>query len=567
MSWLFGIIYKSKTEYNNFSVSENFDNVEIKNFFLALGKGPNSFFIKHQNDHIEAFLGVPIINSENSKIIVNKESVKKTLHHYKYNPDSFFGHFIHLNYFDNQLEIRNDIFGLRELYYLETDKGFIFSTRIDLLNLEQKETTFNPKEFSSLWLTHFQLSNKSIFGKIKKLGPGGKILYDGKSLKVFNKIFEKTNISNAKSQFPEIINKYCFNNEENDHNISLALSGGIDCRLILTQLLTGKKKFRCHTYINEENKDLKLSKIICKEFDIEQKLIERETFDISKYEETILNYYKQILPVIPLTQLLDFGIFGVKYLSNHLILDGGFGEFYRRQFFSRLYLKGYKIFNRDHFSVVKNSFMAPKPDIFNKEFKMEMDKYSDEFILDLISHFNEPKSNSDLSDILDLITLYFKLSNVYGAGQTVLDNYTTAIMPLAQKDSVNIALNISPSQKLDSKFVKSLIKRNNPKLSGINLVKDNLENPYWLNNKLVMLRLYVYRKYFKKENMSRYSVFYNSKDFIMDTLQSDIIFNNKFLNNNNNLKIAEEFFKGKIIHGNFIDWLLTFVLWSKANHI
>lgn len=264
---------------------------------------------------------------------------------------------------------------------------------------------------------------------------------------------------------------------------------------------------------------------------------------------------------------MDFGIFGVKYLSNHLILDGGFGEFYRRQFFSRLYLKGYKIFNRDHFSVVKNSFMAPKPDIFNKEFKMEMDKYSDEFILDLISHFNEPKSNSDLSDILDLITLYFKLSNVYGAGQTVLDNYTTAIMPLAQKDSVNIALNISPSQKLHSKFVKSLIKRNNPKLSGINLVKDNLENPYWLNNKLVMLRLYVYRKYFKKENMSRYSVFYNSKDFIMDTLQSDIIFNNKFLNNNNNLKIAEEFFKGKIIHGNFIDWLLTFVLWSKANHI
>ena len=99
--------------------------------------------------------------------------------------------------------------------------------------------------------------------------------------------------------------------------MSLALSGGIDSRLVLSILLKNEQKFKCHTLVNEENKNLKISEKICKIFELEHELLPRENINIAENEEQILHYYKNIPPTIPLTQLLDFGFYGINYLKDN----------------------------------------------------------------------------------------------------------------------------------------------------------------------------------------------------------------------------------------------------------
>ncbi len=260
-------------------------------------------------------------------------------------------------------------------------------------------------------------------------------------------------------------------------------------------------------------------------------------------------------------------MFGKEYLNNKFIIDGGYGEFYRRQLYNRLFLKGFEIFKSENISLLTNFFLSPKPNIFNNDFHLKLMSQVHIYMSDLVSLFATPKTDEEFSDILDLTTLRFKLSNVYGAGQTILDNFTTTIMPMAQKDTINAGLNISPKEKMYSRFIKDHVKSVNLRLSQINLVKDNLENPFYLSNKITLVRLYLYRKYLKKENYQRYSILQKNKEFILDILNSREVINNSYLSSHDNQIITEQFFNGDLSKGNYLDWLLTFVFWAKANRV
>ncbi len=301
MSWLFGILHKKCGFYSELDVDKDCYLFRTKNLFFAANKGHNSLFSQSTPNNFRAIVGVPIIKKKGRKEVLNEESFVN-LH--SINSKELFGHFVSINYSGNKLELCNDIFGLRDLFYLETEEQFIFSTRIDLIHLYTVGLSLNTREFSSLWLTQFQLSTKSIFNEIKRLGPAGKITFKNNKLSVSNEQFEKSQIDHAKESFEEILSQNLI--IETNDKISLALSEGIDCRLLLSHLLKINLDLSCHTYINEEDKDLKISKKICKDFGIEQKLINRESLNIADIEEDVLSYYKSIPPVIPFTQLLDF---------------------------------------------------------------------------------------------------------------------------------------------------------------------------------------------------------------------------------------------------------------------
>ena len=75
-------------------------------------------------------------------------------------------------------------------------------------------------------------------------------------------------------------------------------------------------------------------------------------------------------------------------------------------------------------------------------------------IAKMISSFPSPNNKIDFAEILDLISIHFMLSNIYGAGQTILDQSLVSIMPLAQKDVIDYGMNISLGVKTDSRLFK-----------------------------------------------------------------------------------------------------------------
>jgi hypothetical protein len=157
------------------------------------------------------------------------------------------------------------------------------------------------------------------------------------------------------------------------------------------------------------------------------------------------------------------------------------------------------------------------------------------------------------------------LPNIFGPGQTILDQNFISFMPLAQKEIINIGLNIPQQLKTGGKFIKGIIKETEKKLTGINLVSSNLEYNFYLNYKLAIIKLLVHRKLIKQHNYKRYNVFLNSREYIFDLLNSNTIKNNQYLAHSKISKIVSEFFKGDYSKGSYLDWFLTFSLWAQAN--
>lgn len=560
MSWLFGVLQKKGVLQYSFKLNEDFQKAETNSIFLAVSKGINSYLFQKSIKEIVAIVGIPIVGDSEKKLILGYENINKV------KPKEAFGHFVHLKYCESKLEITNDDFGLRDIYFIDLEDKFIFSTRLDLLNSIDSKHSLSEKEFSSAWLTNFQLTNNSIINGVNKLGPAGKIVVEHGRLFTTNELFDSTKAESSNELFVRAISNYSKNELEPSKSISLALSGGIDSRLILSILLNNFQKFDCHTLLNEENNDIQIAKKLCSEFEINHTLLKREAKNISELESEILTYYKSIPPIIPLTQLFDFAFHGKDYLQNKLILDGGFGGFYRRQYLNKMFFKGPKYFTINNVSEVTNLLLAPKPNIFNLEFHDLIENQLSETVLNFISNFKEPKNKIELSEILDLISIRFMLANVYSAGQTIFDQKYLSIMPLAQKDVVKLGMAIPFGSKSDSKVIKRIIKNNSQFLAKINLVNNNLQYPYSLNYKLAMIRFLVHRKFIKRKNYERYLIFTLSKEYLLDLLHSSVAKNNNYVDAYKGIEISNQFFNGDYKQGEYVDWLFAFLLWSKANN-
>ena len=564
MSWLFGAFQKNNLADFNFSIEESNQKLKFDNLFISIGGNSDTSYLSHKNNRLLAYTGVLLEQNENRTKILNRINIEELSF---LDPSKLDGHYVIVNYSNGILNIQNDTFGLRDLYFYQTEDLFLFSTRIDLIQHYISDSSINFENFSSFWLSNFQLSTKTLFTKIDRLGPGGKIICKHKSVKISYNTFTKTKIENAQNEFPNMLSQYCKQDGSGSNNLSLALSGGIDSRLILSQLLNSKENFSCYSLKNEADKDLEIAEKICSINNIEYTLLERTNLSLVNFESKIEQYYQNISPAIPLTQLLDFALYGAEYFTNKIILDGGFGGFYRRQYLNKIYIKGPKVFNIGNIDTLEALLYSPKPMIFNDEIFTQIKRGLNTDIHNLIQSFDKPQNKEELAEILDLISIKFMLPSVYGPGQTILDQNYISYMPLAQKSIINLSLNIPLKSKIDSRLIKTIIKETTKELTKIHLVNNNLKYTYWLNYKIAMINLMIYRKLFQKKNYSRYSVFINSKEYITEIIKNGELKNNQYLNHKIIVEKVDEFFAGNYSLGNFVDWVLTFHYWSKANKI
>lgn len=157
MSWLFGIFKKKNVEFPEFNLNEEFQKVTAQSLFLAVSSQNHSSYINNSANEINAFVGIPISEFDGKKRIITKNSYDSV---YSSNLNELDGHFVWVNYKNKILTIKNDSFGLRDLYYYDTDDYFFFSTRFDLLKSYTKQLNLDPKNFSTLWLANFQLNTR-----------------------------------------------------------------------------------------------------------------------------------------------------------------------------------------------------------------------------------------------------------------------------------------------------------------------------------------------------------------------------------------------------------------------
>tara|TARA_B100000965_G_scaffold406535_1_gene445994 strand:+ start:552 stop:2156 length:1605 start_codon:yes stop_codon:yes gene_type:complete len=419
-----------------------FDNMyEVKSFYkdIILNKNNHNFLSK--------------INSEFLIIIINTKSM--------------------------EIEVINSRFSSPVVFYSLTNNTFTISNNLLINLMKRKNNDFKIDHFAA-W--HF-LKYRRIFGN-RTLDVNTKFLESSSILKFKNfKVYRETYFhpsykknNNNLSENANLLNLNLKKNLEalsfGKHKLALALSGGTDTRLLLSNI---KKDIDCYNYTYLKNRESLAAEKVCKELN--------KKFYWKKIPENI--YIK----TINRSSLVNSSMYmadGIHYTNeesfkNYEIVFSGYGLDF---LFQGMYLptKNYKFLSKPlyikHLKKIKNNvinFFIENISYKAKGFPIDqlidsgkISNYKNEIKLQLIKKYELINNLTD--NIYDQFE-YLSLSDVsrhytYG-GQLALGEVSNHLIPAYSNELLELSQSIPEFQKIDGKISKEAIKQNNPRLVEI----------------------------------------------------------------------------------------------------
>lgn len=564
MGWIFG--YKGA----NANISEKvlkgihaeslavFNNDKL---YLLVGGIPETcqFNSSAQNETGWVFCGIGIKREKRNFPDLNELNNE-------FKKDNFFenydGHFVALKWSDDSLEISTDKLGLRNIYVAAYKEGYIFSTRIDwIAKLIDCEIDFH--EFGAHWLLFNQISKKSVLTNIERFAAGAKI-----------KITNGTVTRSKEEWLPDFNNKINYKSFARDleqsivfpllngNKLSLSLSGGLDSRLLLSFLLkNGHGNWDAHTFGSPNHPDYIMAKSICSDFNIEHKLLYNE--DTGCDLELVKDYVSQNLVNNCASACLQFRYYEHLHKPNLVVVDGGFGEIWRREFFYKLFFKGKDAFSNNNLQGIISNLTLYRADIFSEDVNEIMNKGCYDQLGEYIEEY--PSYNEiGIENWLDLLALKCRLVNYIGHEQSRIDSYAFCYMPFVQLSLLDNLFSLPVDLKRNANLFKKILKDNNKLLPKYPLAKGAGLFPYNLSSlqsRLWMLMLKKLNKLYT--NSDSLNFLQKHSEFIKDTISSREVRDSGIYNYNNILKYSECLTGKDLSHTNELDWWLAFELFNK----
>jgi hypothetical protein len=370
MSWIFGY-FGNKNHQLFESPKPPLHSYKNSNLILYCGGNHQTLFFKsnQENSTCWGVAGVGLHPSGNGYKLLDTSDWNKYLNTDNVNLDTVNGHFIAIKYYNDELQIFTDELGLREIYLVELPGGIGFTTSIDWLKyFIQPEIDLH--HFGSRWLMQNQVSQESIAKNVKRVVGANAIIKNGQFS--IQQISWQPNIElkNGSQLFENTFTNFL---SIKDKKIYLSLSGGLDSRLLLSYLLSGDvSTWDTHTFGDPEHPDSKIASKLLKSINRENEIINEELPSVDKLIEIIKAYAIHSIVTNPVSSILNLRFYNRIADQNRVIIDGGFGEIWRREFANKLLFLGKKAIQDKNperlFELLNNS----KADIFSAEVLEEM---------------------------------------------------------------------------------------------------------------------------------------------------------------------------------------------------
>lgn len=471
------------------------------------------------------------------------------------------GHFISIKFDIEKILIDLDALGLRDAFLYRNKDEIILSTRIDWLkyfiSLEMDFINFGSK-----WLFTHQFNRKSIIKNVERL-ISSKYEIDLKSLEV-KKFSKSVDFSKKKFSKDEFYNSFVQNLNSIENKIALSLSGGLDSRVMLSALLKNNFTFETHTFGVSDSTDVEIAEQIAKDFKLEHYY-----FNDNYWKDTLLNNLQNFVITDQITNPVSTAIHLNNYKDliekNITIVDGGFGEIWRAEYFKKLKFLSRNILLDFHPNKMINEFRFKRADIFNHEINNLM---MDGCFNDLVEIKNEMPSIKDieLQNWLDLLAIKTRLPNFFGYEQKRLDQFLSAFMPFIQTSLLEYLFSMPLDLKINGKFFREIISQVE-KLKLYKLARKDYKIPFSLSSYQTAVLLKILGK-FKKSNRKDISTpLFEDKELILDLLEYGKLTNVAFYDKNKINSLIRRFKENDISSYSEIDWFLSFEIFRKEMNL
>ncbi len=562
MSWIFGY-FGNNQRVEIKSPDTSIHSYQDSNLIIHSGGNNKTIFFKSYPNLSSCWsvAGVGLLQSGDGYKILDANGWENYLSRDEININEINGHFIAVKYSDNEIKIFTDEIGLRDIYLVKLPDGFGFTTRIDWLkyfiNIE-----IDLKEFGSRWLLYNQVSGNCFIKCVKRIvSASARIKKD--ILKVEENLWQPDfESAGSIDEFDTAVKKLvCIDNKKT----ALSLSGGLDSRLLLSYLVNKNPGlWETHTFGDPNHPDSKIAQELLSRCNLQNEIIDDVLPSNEKLIALIKNYAVQSVVTNPVSSVLNLRFYDKLEGQNNFIIDGGFGEIWRRQFANKLLILGRKSLLQKNAGKICNLLKHSKANIFSDEAINEMEKGAAGQIENLLMQLPDAKEFGS-ANWVDLFSIRTRLPNSYSPEQIRVDQYIISFMPFVQKTLLKLLFNIENNYRSNGKLFRQLIKHNSIQLSKLPLVKGNNIHPFNSSSFGVKLRSRI-KNYMGIKYRSNKSIefFKSLKEFINDVVASSEIRNCEFYDQGKIKKLAADILIDEKGFNPELDWFLSFELFRQG---
>lgn len=567
MGWLLGVISLSNERHLN--VSKVIDEPEVKthsfsNLQLIYGGKNIIFDLSSSLQGIDGWIasGIAFKTGKQSKSFCKNEEWENFLEHPgKINYD---GHFILVSLNNEYVNIYSDLTGLRDVYILKDNDKIFFSTRIDLL-LKIKPLEIDYSVFGSRWLLVNQLTDKSIFNNVLRIVKGKQANIDLQTGNIevkSNEWFpEVSNELISIKEFNNLLNKSIAFSDADNRKISLALSGGLDSRVLLSSLLANNEiNWNAHTFGGGASPDSMIAKSISNKIPFDHKFISDDSYSV----DLLLSKMKEYVSQTNLNEsvsLVPFLMNASNHYNKDIIIDGGFGEVWRREFLNKLLWYGKSDLLKRNYANIVSHLKIDRASIFNDDINNEMLNGCIQQVEEMFNLLPDMEKTG-IENWLDLFAIKTRLVNYYSPEQSRLDNETICFMPFAQLFLLDKLFTIPVSLRKNGKLFKKIINENYPVLAGIKLAKGKTIQPFGLGSlqSRILNRIKTKTGFGVYNDESKIKLFISLKEVVNDLYLSKDVNQSSVYDLKKVKPIVEGFYKGNNSMVDQLDWWFSFEL-------
>lgn len=577
MSWVLGTInnYNDLTEHNKITKNNPIYSIYEPPISIYVGGNSNTCYLNHNIDTKKgwAVVGVGIIEDSNGFKLMDKYSWKDILEENSFNTNEIFGHYIIIRWDARNLHITTDRLGLRDIYISKLHNKILFSTRLDWL-ARFIDTEIDFKVFGSRWLLFNQISSDSVLTKATRISGGESVTIDLKNLQWvlrkddFIPIMKSGNTHNPIEDFSCRLDKIIQVPFNSNNNLSLSLSGGMDSRVLLSSLLKNAKMnlWDTHTFGNNNHPDSIISNKIADQFKFTHKNINRDMPSVEDCVNELIDYCGQTIVNNSASAILQLNNYQLlRNWNDKTIVDGGFGEIWRREFFNRLFIKGKSaLVNREYENVLVH-LKLPRADIFTEDINNLMHVGCKEQLENIFEELPSMQE-LDVENWLDLFAIKTRLLNYYSHEQARLDSIIKSYMPFIQIPLLNNLFTTPIEIRKNAKLYRHIIKNNYSPLSKFWLAKGSTSHPF----PLTMIQSRLWNMLSKKLNLNQYNdnstiIFLKYlNEYINDIMRSKSLQECGFYDHKKIKMMLDNFNSNPHLLAHNLDWLLSFEIFRKT---